>query len=475
METVYYSIYCIMNNMYNQSEFQSVINTRYKAPLLSKVWSPDNRVKTMRQLWIDLAIEQKNLGITSISEEAIQELILNRDTIDYEKINEYEKRLKHDIMAHIHAYSELCPNGGSILHLGATSNFINDNADAILLKQSIQVLFEKTNHLIEIMSTYKNKYAEVPTIAYTHLQPAQLITIGRRFAMWIEDLHMDLQFLQKADIPFRGVKGTVGTEDTLLKLFRGDSTKCSQLNEKISSKYDFKNYVQICGQTYSRKYDVEIMHCISGVGQTIYKIMNDLRLLSGKKEVYEDFSEEQVGSSAMPYKKNPITCEKICSLCRHVINQEQSIVQTYMNQWLERSLDDSAIKRIVFPECFLIMEHILNESIKIFSKLFFDLNYIETQVQAHMVNIVSEEIILKGVESGYSRQEIHERLRKLLVVPITTIDSSKPYDIFMKDPIIMDIITRFSIGFNPADYIGRSVEQCNYRYCSPLSSLLGNT
>jgi adenylosuccinate lyase len=176
----------------------------------------------------------------------------------------------------------------------------------------------------------------------------------------------------------------------------------------------------------------------------------------------------------MPYKKNPITCEKICSLCRHVINQEQSIVQTYINQWLERSLDDSAIKRIVFPECFLIMEHILNESIKIFSKLFFDLNYIETQVQAHMVNIVSEEIILKGVESGYSRQEIHERLRKLLAVPIIT-ESSNPYDIFTKDPIIMDIVSRFCIGFNPSDYIGRSVEQCNYRYCSPLSSLLGNS
>ena len=195
--------------MYNQPEFQSVINTRYKAPILSKIWSPDNRVQTMRQLWIDLAIEQKNLGIKSISEEAIQELILNRDIIDYEKINEYEKRFKHDIMAHIHAYSDLCPKGGSILHLGVTSNFINDNADAILLKQSIQVLFEKTKCLIETMLKYQMKYAEIPTIAYTHLQPAQLITIGRRFAMWSEDLHMDLQSLQNAEIPFRGAKGTV--------------------------------------------------------------------------------------------------------------------------------------------------------------------------------------------------------------------------------------------------------------------------
>lgn len=440
------------------SDFQSVINTRYKAPILSKLWSPDNRIKIMRQLWIDLAVQQQQLGVKSISNEAITELINNRDIIDHDKINEYESKLKHDIMAHIHAYGDLCPIGKKILHLGVTSNFINDNTDSILIKENMNVITNKASILYKILSDNALQYASIPTIAYTHLQEAQLITIGRRFAMWGEDIDMDLRNIYKLIIPFRGAKGTVGTEDTLLKLFEGDADKCSQLNKQLAKTYGFNNYIRVCGQTYSRKYDVEVLHHLSSLCQSIYKIMNDIRLLSGKKEVYEEFSEEQVGSSAMPYKKNPITCEKICSLSRYVINQEQTIVQTYINQWLERSLDDSAIKRIVFPECFLILEHILDESTKVLSKLSFRLDYISEKVNSHMINIISEELILKGVELGYNRQDIHERLRKLLI-DINT--NNVTYDIFKTDFIIAKIISKYNISFNPVDYIGRSIEQCH--------------
>lgn len=439
--------------MNTTSDFQSVINTRYPSPILSKIWSPDNRIKTMRQLWIYLAVQQQALGIKTITDEAIQELVNNRDIIDYDKIRHYESRFNHDIIAHIHAYGDLCPNAKKIIHLGATSNYINDNADSILIKDSIAIIYNKTQDLAQTLMEKSLEYAQIPTIAYTHLQPAQLITIGRRFAMWSEDISMDLHNLQNIRIPFRGIKGTVGTEDTLLKLFNGDSNKCDLLNDALAEMYGFTTRIKVCGQTYSRKYDVEIIHVLSTLCQSIYKMMNDLRLLSGKMEVYEYFGKEQVGSSAMPYKKNPITCEKVCSLCRYVMNQEQNMNQTYINQWLERTLDDSSIKRIIYPECFLLTEYILDTTINVIRKLIFNMEYIELQVKNHMVNVISEEIILKGVEMGYCRLEIHEKLRKILT-------TSSSYEHLMVDQTIAEIITKHSISFNPMDYIGRSIHQC---------------
>jgi len=437
------------------SEFQSVINTRYPSPILSKIWSPDNRIRTMRQLWIYLALEQQALGITTITKEAIQELIDHRDMIDYDKIQYYESRFNHDIIAHIHAYGDLCPNAKKIIHLGATSNYINDNTDSILIKDSIAIISKKTELLLRSLTQKSMEYAKIPTIAYTHLQPAQLITIGRRFAMWSEDILMDVCNLENIRIPFRGIKGTVGTEDTLLKLFKGDSTKCNLLNDRLAEIYGFKTRIAVCGQTYSRKYDVEIIHVLSTLCQSIYKIMNDLRLLSGKMEVYEYFGKEQVGSSAMPYKKNPITCEKVCSLCRYVMNQEQNMSQTYINQWLERTLDDSSIKRIIYPECFLLTEYILDTSILVITHLLFNMEHIELQVKNHMVNVISEEIILKGVEMGYCRLDIHEKLRTIL-----TLTNHSSYEHLLSDSTIAEIITRHHISFDPIDYIGRSIQQC---------------
>jgi len=442
------------------SEFESVINSRYKAPILSKIWSINNKIKTMRQLWIDLASIQKKLGIDYISEESIKELQEKRDEINFERINYFEDKFKHDIFAHIHAYSELCPNGSKILHLGATSNFINDNVDSILVKKSFLFIKKEIEIFIKLLQFSAEGYSSVPTIAYTHLQPAQLITIGKRFSMWKQDVLLDYNKFKSLIVPFRGIKGTVGTEDTLLKLFNGDVTKCDELNSELVKLYNFEHKITVCGQTYSRKYDVEYIHLLSSICQSIYKIMSDLRLLSSKKEVYEEFTENQVGSSAMPYKKNPINCEKICSLCRYVINQEQNANQTYINQWLERSLDDSAIKRIMFPECFLIVEYILNESIKVVKNLHFNLEYINKRVNKHMTNIISEEIIINGVKKGFNRQDIHERLRKILTSNNCSLEN------LHNDDIISEIIGN-NISFNPLNYIGRSIEQsfeCNTQY-----------
>ena len=459
----------------------SPINSRYKAPILSKLWSSDSKITKMRDLWINLSLFQKQLGVEAITSEGIEEMIQNTSKIDYEKINEYETRFKHDIMAHIYAFGDLCPKAKSFIHLGATSNFINDNVDMIIIKESLTVIDELLFKLFQMLKEKSLKYKDFPTLAYTHLQPAQLTTVGKRFTLWTSDLYIDLTNLDDMikKLPFRGIKGTVGTEDTILKLFNGDHNKCDLLNEKLCNKYNFENNLKICGQTYSRKYDVLVFQHLSSICQTIYKMMNDIRLLSSKMEVYEFFDKEQIGSSAMPYKMNPITCEKICSLCRYIINQENCMSQTYINQWLERTLDDSAIKRIIYPECFLLLEHILNESIKCVSSLVINENKITNDVILNMPYVLSEQIILNGVELGYDRQEIHERLRvvltKLKRESSQIISNDNTLEIilvvFENDEIISKIIKEKNISINPSNYIGRSVHQTELFYDDKYKSV----
>ena len=436
----------------------SPINSRYKAPIMSNIWCSDNKIITMRQLWIDLATFQKELGVPVITEEGIGEMEQNKRCIDYSAIQNYESRFKHDIMAHIYAYSDLCPTGKNMLHLGATSNFINDNVDMILLKESLHHIVNKAMSVFDILKEKSFEYSSMPTLAYTHLQAAQLITVGKRFCFWNSDILLDIEnFINLITrLPFRGIKGTVGSEDTILKLFENNHEKCDLLNSKLSNKYGFSKPLIICGQTYSRKYDLLVINSLSSICQSIYKMMNDIRLLSSKGELYEKFENEQIGSSAMPYKINPITCEKICSLCRLVSNHEMNMSQTYTSQWLERSLDDSAIRRIIFPDCFMIVEHILNETHKCLRDLFVNKIQIEKNVEEHFNNILSEQIILCGVKMGYNRQDIHERLRKLLI-------NNKHAD-FNSDEVIKNIFENNQISLNHNDYIGRCVEQIQLFY-----------
>ena len=460
------------------TQYKSPIDTRYKAPLLSYIWSPESKIIIMRTLWLDLAIFQKELGIDSITDEGITEMknelkyYKEFNNIDYEKINEYERRFKHDIIAHLHAFGDICPNAKPFIHLGATSNFINDNVDMIIVKQSLETLTTLSSKLFYTLRYKSQEYKSKPTLAYTHLQQAQLTTIGKRFTIWNSDIVMDIENLKYtiSKLPFRGLKGTTGTEDTILKLFNGDHSKCDLLNEKLANLCGFSKPLIICGQTYSRKYDVMVFQTMSSICQSIYKMLNDIRLLSGKGEIYEAFGEEQVGSSAMPYKKNPITCEKICALCRYVITQESAMTQTYINQWLERSLDDSAIKRIIYPECFLLLEHILTDTIKCIEGLVINEDYIKKQVSQSMHNIITEELIINGVKMGYSRIDIHERIRSILTKPMKSYEEDNKLDlfkiksIFENDEVISRIIENFNISLEPMDYIGRCVEQIDKFY-----------
>lgn len=458
--------------------YTSPIDTRYKAPLLSYIWSPESKIIIMRTLWLDLAIIQKELGINEITDEGIAEMnseikyYKEYNNIHYDIIQEYERRFKHDIIAHIHAFGDICPKAKSFIHLGATSNFINDNVDIIIIKQSLETITTLTSKLFYTLRYKSQEYKSKPTLAYTHLQQAQLTTIGKRFTMWNSDIVMDIENLKLiiSKLPFRGLKGTTGTEDTILKLFNGDHSKCDLLNEKLANLCGFEKSLIICGQTYSRKYDVMVFQTMSSLCQSIYKMANDIRLLSGKGEIYEAFGEEQVGSSAMPYKKNPITCEKICSLCRYVINQESAMTQTYINQWLERSLDDSAIKRIIYPECFLLLENIITETIKCIEGLVINEEYIEKQISKSMHNIITEEIIICGVKMGYARIDIHERIRSILTKPLVSYEEDNKFDltkikkIFENDEVIYRIIENYNISLEPMDYIGRCVEQIDKFY-----------
>lgn len=435
--------------------FDTPIGSRYSHSNLEDIWSNSNKIKLMRDLWIHLSIFQKELGIIQITDDGIEEMKKHKDIIHYENINKYELECKHDIVANIHAFGDLCPSAKSFIHLGATSNFINDNVDLIRIKESLIIIKDELDELFSTLKDLSFKFIDVPAVAYTHLQKAQLTTIGKRFTMWNHDICIDMEELMYLidTLPFKGMKGTVGSEDTLLKLFN-DKNKCRELNHKLGRQYGFDKNLLICGQTYTRKYDVKIVNCLSNIAQTLYKIMSDFRLLSSKMEIIESFGENQVGSTAMPYKKNPITCEKICSLSRYIINNQNNMSNTYINQWLERSLDDSAIKRIIFPETFVLLGYLIQETNNVFKKCVINEDIIKQNVKEHMDNIISEKVIIEGVKRGFNRQDLHEKLRSC------QINNKSIYE----DSTLKFIIERAFIIKNPREYTGLCSEQVKLFY-----------
>ncbi len=442
------------------------IGTRYKAPLLSPLWTSKYRILIMRELWIQLAKGQKELGIESISEIGIQEMENEKNNINIDKIEEYEKKYLHDIVANIHAFSDLCPNARKFIHSGATSCYITDNCDLILIKKSLEIILQKIKNLLHLFISFIQKNSLIPCLAYTHLQPAQLTTIGKRGALWAYDLLQDYIELKNyfENISFRGAKGTTGSEDSFMTLFHNDSNKCKLLNEKLYTHFGFKRDVYICSQTYSRKNDVRLIQLLSNLSQSFYKIANDIRLLASKNEYMEFFDTHQVGSSAMAYKQNPIQCENICSLSRYVINQEQNIIQTYIHQWCERTLDDSAIRRILFPETFFLIEYLSDKMINVISKINIQYNVIEENVKKQMPYIISEKILMKGIELGFDRQDLHEKIRNI-TLQYTHILHNNPscnnnnIDNLYKNNI--DEIIYENVSKNPIDYIGNIPFQIN--------------
>ncbi|XP_062918691.1 adenylosuccinate lyase [Mobula hypostoma] len=395
---------------------------RYRSPLVSRYSSPEmafnfsevKKFNTWRRLWLYLARGEKMLGLP-ITEEQLQEMESNLDNIDFKMAAEEEKRLRHDVMAHVHTFAHCCPKAAAIIHLGATSCYVGDNTDLIVLRDGFDILLPKLARVIGRLADFAQQHAALPTLGFTHYQPAQLTTVGKRCCLWVQDLCMDLRNLERArnELRFRGVKGTTGTQASFLQLFEGDYGKVEELDRLVTEMAGFKQTYMVTGQTYSRKVDIDSLAVLSSLGATVHKICTDIRLLANLKEIEEPFEKEQIGSSAMPYKRNPMRSERCCSLSRHLTTLILDPLHTASVQWFERTLDDSANRRICLPEAFLTADVILSTLQNITEGLVVYPKVIERHIRQELPFMATENIIMAMVKAGENRQDCHERIRVL--------------------------------------------------------------
>ncbi len=392
--------------------YESPLTSRYASGEMSFLFSAEFKYVTWRKLWIALAKAQKKLGLP-ITDAQIKELEKQLHQIDYAKAAEYEKQFRHDVMAHIHAYGDLCPSAKGIIHWGATSCFVTDNTDLIQAYEALKFLRAKIVQTVRHLADFAKEYAELPCLGYTHFQAAQPTTVGRRACLWIQDLLLDLRDLETrlADFPFLGAKGATGTQASFLYLFDGDHQKVKKLDELIAEEMGFSSLFPISGQTYTRKQDMRIFSILSGIGASAHKFATDMRLLAHLKELEEPFSSKQVGSSAMPHKRNPMRCERICGLARFLLSLGENPAYTAATQWLERSLDDSANRRLALPEAFLTADAVLNLLASVTSKIVVNPKIIEKHLREELPFMATENILMEAVKKGRDRQKVHERLK----------------------------------------------------------------
>lgn len=401
-----------MESCTKHSLYESPFSLRYASKEMKEIFSPQRKYSTWRKLWVALAEAEQQLGMP-ISTEQINELKTHIDHINYETADAYEQRLQHDVMAHIHAYGDLAPSARSIIHLGATSCYVTDNGDLIQMQEALSLIIQKVKKLIHQLSEFAEKEANTACLGYTHFQSAQLTTVGKRACLWIQDLLIDLQELDNRfkQMKFLGVKGTTGTQASFMSLFKNDKEKVRELDRLVARKMGFGDIFTISGQTYTRKQDILIISTLAGLGATAHKFGTDVRLLAHTKELEEPFGKEQIGSSAMPYKRNPILSERICSLARFVISLSENPLYTASTQWLERSLDDSANRRLTIPEAFLTIDTILDLFLKITNGLVVNHSVISRNIQRELPLMTTENILMAAVRKGKDRQHIHELLR----------------------------------------------------------------
>lgn len=387
------------------------LSYRYASKEMSKLWSNNTKYSTWRKLWIVLAEVEKELGL-EISEEQINEMKANVENIDYNIVSKREEECRHDVMAHVYEYGEKCPKAKPIIHLGATSCYITDNTDIILMKQGLELVKQKLVKVISNLTKFADKYKDIPCLGYTHFQPAQLTTVGKRATLWIQDLLEDITELEFVEehLKLLGCKGTTGTSESFMKLFK-DEEKVKQIDIRIAEKMGFNKTFAVSGQTYTRKLDSRVLNCLASIAESASKFANDLRLLQHEKELEEPFESKQIGSSAMAYKRNPMRSERINSLARHVIVLANDTKITSSTQWLERTLDDSANRRICIPEAFLTIDGILRIYANITENIVVYQNRIQANIMEELPFMGTEEILMKAVLKGGDRQELHERIR----------------------------------------------------------------
>jgi len=440
------------------------MSSRYASKEMLYLFSADKKFTTWRRLWVALARAEMELGLP-VSQEQVEELEAHITDIDYEKAAQWEKKLRHDVMAHVHTYGELCPKAMPIIHLGATSCYVGDNTDVILMREGLVLVRNKLVRVIAKLAKFADEYKALPTLGFTHFQAAQLVTVGKRATLWMNDLLMDLEEVEYriSTLKLLGSKGTTGTQASFLELFEGDHEKVKELEKKIAKEMGFTGVVPVSGQTYSRKMDYNVLSTLAGIAQSASKFATDMRLLCHLKEVEEPFEKNQIGSSAMPYKRNPMRCERICSLARYVIADAANPAITASTQWFERTLDDSANKRISVPEAFLAVDAVLNIYENVASGLVVHPKVIEKHVMEELPFMASENIMMDSVKRGGNRQELHERIRVHSLEAGRNVKdlglTNNLIDLIAEDPVFGMTREELTAHLEPSRYIGRCPQQ----------------
>jgi adenylosuccinate lyase len=459
------------------NRYESAFSGRYASPEMQYLFSSDMKFSTWRRLWVSLAKAEKAMGL-DITDEQIAELEAHIEDIDYAAANAYEKKLRHDVMAHIHALGDICPNARPIIHLGATSCYVGDNTDMIVMKKALALVREKLLAVIKNLRDFAEEYKALPALAYTHLQPAQLTTVGKRATLWLYELTLDLHDLDfVADsLALLGQKGTTGTQASFVELFEGDTEKIDKLEKMIAADFGFDKVVPVSGQTYTRKFDSRVMSVLSGIAQSAYKFANDLRILQSFKEMEEPFEKNKIGSSAMPYKRNPMRTERICALARYVIADTINPAITAGTQWFERTLDDSANRRISISEAFMAIDAILGIYINVTSGLVVYPKVVESRIMKELPFIASENIMMGLVKKGGDRQEIHEKIRVHSIAAGKRVKEegleNDMIERICNDPTLDITLEEIKEILVPSKYIGRCVEQVENFLANDVDPLL---
>lgn len=448
----------------NINSYESPFCTRYASEEMQYIFSADKKFTTWRKLWVALARAEMKLGLP-VTEAQVKQLEEHINDIDYDVAAEREKQVRHDVMAHVYAYGQVCPDAEGIIHLGATSCYVGDNTDIIIMRDALNVVRRKLINVMNNLAKFADEYKAMPCLAYTHLQPAQLTTVGKRATLWLNELLMDFEDLEHriASLKLLGSKGTTGTQASFMELFEGDTAKIKELERMIAEEMGFDSVVPVSGQTYSRKIDSQVLSVLSGIAQSCSKFSNDMRILQSFKEMEEPREKSQIGSSAMAYKRNPMRCERITSLARYVMIDSLNPAFTAGTQWFERTLDDSANKRISVAEAFLGVDAILNIMMNVTDGMVVYPEIIRRRVMAELPFMATENIMMDAAKKGASRQELHERIREY---SMTAAMEVKQYgrdnnlcELIVKDPLFMVTKEELDAVLKPENYIGRSEQQ----------------
>ena len=447
----------------SKDRYESPLSSRYASEFMLNLFSAETRIQTWRRLWVALARAEHNLGLP-ITAEQVAELEAHITDIDFDMAAAREKEVRHDVMAHVYTYGKAAPSAAGIIHLGATSCYVTDNADLILYREGLRYLRGELIAVLANLSQFAEKYKAAPTLGYTHYQPAQLVTVGKRAALWMQDFLSDLEELDfvLGALKFRGCRGTTGTEASFLDLFEGDGAKVEELNRQVSAEFGFDRCFAVCGQTYPRKVDSRILNCLSAIAQSAYRMAGDIRLLQHDRQVEEPFEKNQIGSSAMAYKRNPMRSERICSLSRFLMADAMNAPMTASVQWLERTLDDSAGRRISMPEGFLCADAILRLCQNVTDGLRVNEKVVDRTVREYLPFIATENLMMEAVKRGGDRQALHEIIRTCSMAATARMKEGEPCDLLRRlaaEPAFGMTEAEMEAVLDPALYIGRCPQQ----------------